>query len=505
MANDENAEEGLGSRRRQSGRQLLRASSSQHFLQEAPAPPPSRAPLSPAPSTLNESQMSSAHASDSSPGFPYVCIPSPSGTMQAPNSADDHPFLLSTRRPGLQLLDTPTTISPAQSFDINIIRPLWPINELSLDNAHIAFPPPPPPSPAPCDSQPRSPAVSVASNFSERPLNFGSSRTSLTFYEHLLGEDALARPPPLAHNDTTSRNETHDDDDEDEEPDPEVPAGPNAPDLDPLADEDQPNPYPEPEPEGPDDPDDNELSAAFLEHPRLRNIYIRTYIRAAFARATAEDIHAILESHRLALEAAAEDGELPEAILEDLPKMPRTLRALQRRLGADLDDHLQIFTLCTSCGKRYSSDYVNAAMGPRCMRYIGDELCGNHLYSESILYGGVRKRKPFKSFPYLSPITAIERLLLRPGMKEILQHWRGEGDEPGVHPPSTRRDWVNNTPEDVLFGDITTASTWRTTQVGMKRSYNLQDGMYGDEEPAGGPRSLTCLPLGLSLAMNFDG
>jgi hypothetical protein len=92
---------------------------------------------------------------------------------------------------------------------------------------------------------------------------------------------------------------------------------------------------------------------------------------------------------------------------------------------------------------------------------------------------------------------------MRPGMKELMQHWRREGDEPDEGPPSTFQDWKDTTDRNALFGDVSEAMKWRTEQVGMTRSYD--DGVYGDNVPEDGPKALSRMLLGLSLSINHDG
>ncbi|KAF8594344.1 hypothetical protein BDV93DRAFT_403094, partial [Ceratobasidium sp. AG-I] len=231
-----------------------------------------------------------------------------------------------------------------------------------------------------------------------------------------------------------------------------------------------------------------ELCAAFQGPARLRNILVRTFLLAAFSGVTKDAIRSILLSHKLSLEAGAETGELPAEILEALPKIPLSLRTLERRLGVDTDTLLINFTICTSCGKRYSPAQIEDAREPGCTRVIGDDPCGNPLYTESLLYGDVRKRKPFKSFPYLPVAVALERFLMRPGIKELLQHWRGN-DNVGDGPPLTQQNWNERQEPQAPFGDISQAWGWKAQHAGITRSYDLEDGTYGDDMPDGDPKS----------------
>ncbi|CAE6450794.1 unnamed protein product, partial [Rhizoctonia solani] len=225
-----------------------------------------------------------------------------------------------------------------------------------------------------------------------------------------------------------------------------------------------------------------------------------------FAGATKKDTHSTLENIRLALEDGADAGELPADIQDALPKMACTIQSLRHRLGVDTKSLLQVYTLCTACGKRYSSDFIKNAITPCCPNLIGDEPCDTILFTETILCNGKQSRRPIKSYPYLPISLAIERLLSRPGMKELMQLWREQGlDDQGVWEPSTRQDWLDGMPEDAFFGDISEAWGWRSQHARMTREYDHPEGRYHDLEPDDGPCSLVSLPYGLSLAINFDG
>ncbi|QRV82126.1 Retrotransposon-derived protein PEG10 [Ceratobasidium sp. AG-Ba] len=122
-------------------------------------------------------------------------------------------------------------------------------------------------------------------------------------------------------------------------------------------------------------PDEEDRYAAFGEHPTLRNIYFRTWIRAAFYVATHDDIQATLESHKLSLESLTHIAPLPDDFLENIGKMPRTLRSLERRIGMDFSGLLTVYVLCPDCGKRYSPEHFANLHGPQCVQHHAGVQC----------------------------------------------------------------------------------------------------------------------------------
>ncbi|KDN40631.1 hypothetical protein RSAG8_07960, partial [Rhizoctonia solani AG-8 WAC10335] len=254
---------------------------------------------------------------------------------------------------------------------------------------------------------------------------------------------------------------------------PNAQANPGEPPIQDLGDDD-------------DDPDEEEPAAAFREHPILRNIYLRTYVDLAFHHATKEQIRKTLLSHKLALEAAAQVGELPPGLLEGLLKMPLSVRSLERRLGMDTTRLIRIYTFCEECGTRYSPEQIRSAPHPRCTYTIADIECNTPLYTELTLCDGTQKRNPIKSCPYIPFHGSLERLLRRPGMKELMQTWRGD------NPENRARD----APQE----------EWWRIPIGLTRDEFPEEdgGGYGDYLPEHLVALVSKL-LGLSFSINADG
>ncbi|KAF8602984.1 hypothetical protein BDV93DRAFT_508748 [Ceratobasidium sp. AG-I] len=64
--------------------------------------------------------------------------------------------------------------------------------------------------------------------------------------------------------------------------------------------------------------DEGKECAVFEEHPCLHNTYLHTWVQPIFYRATHNSIQGMLESHKLALEATAATGKLPEQLQNEL-------------------------------------------------------------------------------------------------------------------------------------------------------------------------------------------
>ncbi|KEP47894.1 transposase family Tnp2 protein [Rhizoctonia solani 123E] len=359
---------------------------------------------------------------------------------------------------------------------------------------------------------PQDPALSQSTL--HNPYDQGH-RNNGDLYSDLLGSDPPPPPPP-----PLGSQPSNEEDDEEDNMDPfqlDNPDHLDPPDDDPGPDqgdmgEDEPifQPFDDPpDPPAPDDPENEDERPAFAEHPDLRNFYIRTFILSAFKGVTEDAIAEILLSHKAALLAQDSRGELAPELSQGLAHFPLTLRSLRHRLGMNVDRFIRVYALCPACGTRYSMEEINNMAGTECPKEWDGEPCGAGLYVESILYGGVRKRSPCKSYPYIPFPDALERFLLRPGVFEWIQSWRRQGhpeDEPAEVPPTTRRVWMLNMPVDQMFGDISQGWAYRAIPCGLGRHYNAQTGTYEDIPTGDGhPLAIVMLPGGVTGIVNFDG
>lgn len=393
----------------------------------------------------------------------------------------------------------PPTPPPRPPSDLDIPSPglggFLDITFMLGNDPQCFFPPPP------CARSPSLPSIASAldSGCSSPAARLPSNAEDDAFYANLLAEDLPLNPPPLQPDDIPAP----------EEDDADIPSGPDEaedeeeaplqPYLPPVEEDLGRDPDPEPE-----EPEENEPCAAFREPDELRNFYIRTYLQSAFLGATNNSIREALSAHKDFLISLDQRGILPEEIRAHLSRFPLTLRALQRRLGLEIDEYITTFSLCPKCGMRRVMDLINRLTDPECSRIIGDEECGGLLYTEATLHGKIKKRTPTKSFPLISVAKSIERQLLRPGFLEALQTWRPDGNEEGVVLPVTRRDWLARMNPDAKFGEIWHGWGWLNQPVGLRREFDEETGVYGDR-PDGQVVALVRLPLGLSLSVNIDG
>ncbi|KAG9124509.1 hypothetical protein FRC07_011347 [Ceratobasidium sp. 392] len=256
------------------------------------------------------------------------------------------------------------------------------------------------------------------------------------------------------------------------------------------------------------DPDELEPAdnAAMDEPDLLRNIYIRVWIESVFGGSTREQTRRTLLSHKSALEALVGNlaGELAEALTNALPTMATTFRALVRRLGINLDDQLVIYALCKSCGTRYTMEDVSEAEDPGCpyVRPGEDEPCGCPVWEERVLYGGTRTRLPFRSFPYFPLPAFLERILSRPGMRELIARLVLHDEN---NQPWSKEDWLDAMPINRKFSDIFEGYGRYSDPSGLERGLDEVTGVFGDAPGENGVRALASLPLGLSLAISIDG
>ncbi|QRV81168.1 Transposase family Tnp2 protein [Ceratobasidium sp. AG-Ba] len=181
------------------------------------------------------------------------------------------------------------------------------------------------------------------------------------------------------------------------------------------------------------------------------------------------------------------------------------MRSLEHWLGLNAERYLIIYTLCSSCGTLYTPDYIEDTQNPNCTHELEDgNICCTLLYTEVRLYGNVQKRKPIKQLPYYPVCKALESMLLRVGMHEAMQLWRGEGDEINNGPPLSKHDWYATTDEHAPLTGVHDGWGWRTQVLGMTREYNPETGQYGDVAP-NPPVALARSRFGISFSISIDG
>ncbi|KAG2746875.1 hypothetical protein P692DRAFT_20662781, partial [Suillus brevipes Sb2] len=140
----------------------------------------------------------------------------------------------------------------------------------------------------------------------------------------------------------------------------------------------------------------------------------------------------IVDGVARALSSACDES--PGLEFDGLHSMARTLPALKKRLGVNLNTVITYLFLCPSCWAVHdSSALYDEDLHEKC----GEDECEGILYTTKLLASGKEKRKPTKVLPYVPPHHAIQHWLLRPGKYRQLQEWRTEADQPAQVPPAT--------------------------------------------------------------------
>lgn len=244
-----------------------------------------------------------------------------------------------------------------------------------------------------------------------------------------------------------------------------------------------------------DDSDDEQgLPPAFADHPAVRNAYIRAFVAAVFEHANTNAVRLMLDGSKVftqSLQAANPDVEI--AGLEDFAV---TLRTVERRLGVDPDRLVRYHFACTECWMVRPRRALASLHSPNCTA----DNCNGLLYTLKRTANGKEKRVPLRVVPYVFPHTVIKRMMLRPGKFNLLQHWRGVGDQPRVLPPANRRGFENDA---TVMRDIYDGWGWRAIQAGLRRR---QGGRWGieDVDYRELDQRFVSLPCGLVWQMNID-
>ncbi|KAI0044811.1 hypothetical protein FA95DRAFT_1583620 [Auriscalpium vulgare] len=245
------------------------------------------------------------------------------------------------------------------------------------------------------------------------------------------------------------------------------------------------------------DDDDNPEPSFLDDDPAVRAAYIRCYIAGAFQGATRPVVHSMLEASYALLSSASRRSGLE---FQGLEKFARTQRTLERRLGVNTDDIIQVFYICNICWRMHNHEQVLNMDSPACT----NDDCEGKVYTLKRMQDGSEKRTPIKIVSYVSPVTAIKLMLARRGKYDQLQHWRREGDEPGPGPPSTDRGESLQLDPDRPMTDIYDGWGWRAIQAGLVRQQRGEWDLPEDVDVDNIKQSFTKLDAGLVFQKNTD-
>lgn len=254
-----------------------------------------------------------------------------------------------------------------------------------------------------------------------------------------------------------------------------------------------------PSPSPSDDEDaegSNGLPPAFEEHPVLRNAYVRAFVNAGFRGATHTQTADFLDAIHATISSLL--PHMHDTGLEDeLDGMARTLRTVENRLGVNPDKSITYYFLCPDCWMLYDPGQLYELADAECIA----EDCTGALFSVKEAAGRT-VRTPTRLYPYHSLQTALRRFLLRPGIYEALQHWRGPDDQPGNVPPMTHEEWEAKVDRTRPATDIYDGWGWRSLRAHCVRVWDVHGRRVFDDSPVN--QRFVALEMGLVFHINID-
>ncbi|KAG8682574.1 hypothetical protein FRC08_014882 [Ceratobasidium sp. 394] len=200
--------------------------------------------------------------------------------------------------------------------------------------------------------------------------------------------------------------------------------------------------------------------AAFEEPDVIRNAYVDTFVQKTRFRATHEALKHQLKSARRTISAN------PNILQDDIDKMAQTMRTAEKRLGLSTSDVIKTYTLCPVCKRRYDPAYI--ADTDQSTRV--NDGCTGILFTNKILASGDRHQVSNSTYPIGSLKAWLQRILLQPGMAELLQNWRtGPDDHEEMVAPISADEWKAALDENALLGDIPLGYAWHERHAALER------------------------------------
>ena len=241
------------------------------------------------------------------------------------------------------------------------------------------------------------------------------------------------------------------------------------------------------------DPELSSLVPAFDELPVIRLVYLHAVLGNVFEHLPVLDSERRLQDELTIVKMCI--GTLP-----DLPRKPaRSLPTARRRLGLNIDDYIQLRSICTVCFKEYTPEQIQALTSPLCIvrgckGKVYDEtrkrVAPQALDSENDS-GGTYKRVPAKLAPYAPLLKALPRFFLR---KEFVQDLDKSLDDGPRHALQG---------SDCML-DLQDAEAYRSTKLDHARVHRA-DGTIADVQAfSGSRRTLRSIKYGQSFTINID-
>ncbi|EIW82591.1 hypothetical protein CONPUDRAFT_142843 [Coniophora puteana RWD-64-598 SS2] len=233
------------------------------------------------------------------------------------------------------------------------------------------------------------------------------------------------------------------------------------------------------------------------DHSVIRNAYVRAFVMAVSDGAKHKAVQRYLEGVHLNLSEITTAH--PDITFPGLEKFVFTLPSVLKKLGLATDDFVIYLSICNVCWDVYHPSELHDLDSPTCNR----EDCPGTIYRVKRLSDGTLKRTPTKIVPYVPLERAIQRLLLRPGKWDQLQHWRGPDDAPGRVPPTEQTGYDAFPDPFRPMTDIYDGWGWRAIQAGLERRRGRRDEIR-DVDVHELHQRFVSLPCGLVLQFNID-
>ncbi|KAF8324606.1 uncharacterized protein EI90DRAFT_3157328 [Cantharellus anzutake] len=205
------------------------------------------------------------------------------------------------------------------------------------------------------------------------------------------------------------------------------------------------------------------LPSAFRESPPIRNAYIRAFIMSSYHGATHAAVSEFLQGQRALFQSIKEYSG--GGLFHDLDTMAITLPTVEKRLGLSCDPYISYYFLCSACWRPHHSSEFPSLESPECPH----ATCSGLLYTIKPAENGMERRIPIKFLPCINLDAVLQRILLCPGKFDQMQHWRHQGDEPGIVPPISEAEHYSCHPVDEKMHDIHDGWGWQAIEAGLRR------------------------------------
>ncbi|EAU82786.2 hypothetical protein CC1G_10905 [Coprinopsis cinerea okayama7 len=173
--------------------------------------------------------------------------------------------------------------------------------------------------------------------------------------------------------------------------------------------------------------------------------------------------------------------------LPDLPVPARTLQSAKRRLGIDPDEYIIQFAACPKCWKHYTPKQMQHLESPACTV----EGCPGTVYDTYLNAEKKEKRRPVMIIPHVPLLVALQSILGRKGMREMIRDSRGQPLD-------------QNSDPNFVMSDMHDGTMWQELRTHVHRQVGNHGTVQDLDEHGGEGRRLTEHRFGLHLVVNID-